>query len=213
MPGTGTELRQDCNETARAHTRHGLRRTVNHVARKPRDESPGYHHVVTRGNNKQPIYLDDDDRWFCCLTVDRIALRYGWRVIAYCLMDNHYHLIILVGEQGLSDGMRDLNTALACRFNVKHGRINHLFGKRFWSRRIKTEASLVTAIRYVVQNPRRAGGSKPLEAYVWSSYAASIGLSFARMRLAHDELLVLFGRDPARAVEHFRSFCSARGFT
>jgi REP element-mobilizing transposase RayT len=145
------------------------------MGRPLRDESPGYHHVVTRGNNKQAIYLDEDDRWFFCVTVDRIALHYGWTVIAYCLMDNHYHMILSIGEKGLSDGMRDLNTAVACRFNAKHGRINHLFGKRFWSRRIKTHTSMLSTIRYVVQNPRRAGGSRPLETYVWSSYAASSG--------------------------------------
>ncbi|HEX3806569.1 MAG TPA: transposase [Gaiellaceae bacterium] len=183
------------------------------MARLPRDQSPGYYHVVTRGNNKRSIFLDEDDRWFFCITVDRIALRYGWTVIAYCLMGNHYHLILSIGDKGLSDGMRDLNTAVACRFNVKHGRINHLFGKRFWSRRIKTHASILSAIRYVVQNPRRAGGSKPLEAYVWSSYAASIGLAFARIRLARDELLAFFGSNPEHAAEEFRVFCSARGFT
>jgi REP element-mobilizing transposase RayT len=181
------------------------------MARPVRDESAGYHHVVSRGNNKQSIFLDQDDLWFFCITVDRIALRYGWTVVAYCLMNNHYHLILSIGDKGLSDGMRDLNTAVACRFNVKHGRINHLFGKRFWSRRIKTHASILSTIRYVVQNPRRAGGSKPLEAYVWSSYAASIGLAFARIRLARDELLAFFGSTPEHAVEAFRAFCSEPG--
>ncbi len=153
------------NTSARTHIRHTLRPTVIRMGRPLRDESPGYHHVVTRGNNKRRIFVDDDDRDFFCLTVDRIAARFGWRVLAYCLMGNHYHLVIAVGDRGLSDGMRDLNTALACRFNAKHGRINHLFGKRFWNRRVRTDASIWSTVRYVVQNPRRAGGSKPLEAY------------------------------------------------
>src|SRR5581483_5592790 len=207
------EVRHEWNESVTAQTWHTFRPTVTRMGRALRDESPGYHHVVTRGNNKQAIVLDDDDRWFICITVDRIALRYGWRIVAYCLMGNHYHLIILVGDKGLSDGMRDLNTAIARQFNVKHGRINHLFGKRFWSRRIKTYPSMLSTVRYVVQNPRRAGGTKPLEAYVWSSYAASIGLTYARISLARDEPLAFFGSDPAHAVEEFRVFCSARGFT
>jgi REP element-mobilizing transposase RayT len=70
-----------------------------------RDESPGYHHVITRGNNKRRIYVDDRDRLFFCMTVRRIARKYGWTVLAYCLMDNHYHLLISVGEQGLHRGM------------------------------------------------------------------------------------------------------------
>jgi REP-associated tyrosine transposase len=176
-----------------------------------RDESPGYHHVVTRGNNKQRIYVDERDRITFCLTVQRIARKYGWTIIAYCLMDNHYHLLLSVGEQGLSRGMCELNTSYALTFNATHGRVNHLFGRRYWNRRIKTDASVLNVVRYIVQNPRRAGISERLEGYRWSSYAATIGLAFADMQLARDELLALFGRTPARAVEEFRTFCSATG--
>lgn len=180
------------------------------MARTLRDESPGYHHVVTRGNNKRVIYVDDGDREFFCLTVDRIARKYGWTVLAYCLMDNHYHLVLSVGERGLSRGMCELNTGYARTFNAKHGRINHLFGKPFWNRRIKTHASMLNTVRYVVQNPRAAGGSKPLEAYAWTSYAATIGLAFSRIALARDELLAFFGSNPTYALEEFVMFCSAR---
>jgi putative transposase len=176
-----------------------------------RDESPGYHHIVTRGNNKQRIYVDDRDRITFCLTVQRIARKYGWTIIAYCLMNNHYHLLLSVGEQGLSRGMCELNTSYALTFNATHGRVNHLFGRRYWNRRIQTEASVLNVVRYIVQNPRRGGISERLEGYRWSSYAATIGLAFADMQLARDELLALFGRTPARAVEEFRTFCSATG--
>jgi putative transposase len=175
-----------------------------------RDESPGYHHVVTRGNNKRDIYTSDRDRWFFCVTVDRIARKYGWRVVAYCLMRNHYHLVIEIGDRGLSRGMGELNTAYACWFNSEHDRINHLFGKRYWNRRLRTETSLMNAVRYVVQNPRRAGRSGPLEGYVWSSYAATIGLAHSAMKLDRDGLLVIFGPTPERALAKFREFCSAR---
>jgi putative transposase len=179
------------------------------MAYKLRDERPGYHHVITRGNNKRVTYKNDEDRWSFCQTVDRIAKKHDWTIVAYCLMKNHYHLVIGVGDRGLAAGMCELNTAYACGFNARHGRINHLFGKRYWNRRIKTEASMRNAVRYVVQNPKRAGGSRPLEAYPWSSYAATIGLAFPRMKLALDELLPFFGRTPESAVEEFRIFCSA----
>jgi putative transposase len=178
-----------------------------------RDERPGYHHVITRGNNKRVIYKVDEDRWFFCITLDRIAKKHGWTVLAYCLMKNHYHLVLSVGDRGLAAGMCELNTAYALGFNSRHGRVNHLFGKRYWNRRIKTDASLMNAVRYVVQNPRRAGGSKPLEAYVWTSYAATIGLAFARIKLARDEVLAFFGQTPERGVEEFRNFCTATGFS
>jgi REP element-mobilizing transposase RayT len=174
----------------------------------PRDESPGYHHVVTRGNNQRTIYEIDQDREFFCRHVTRIAQKYGWTIIAYCLMDNHYHLIILVGDKGLSRGMCELNTGYAVRFNAVHGRINHLFGKRYWSRRLRSEGELFNAVRYVVRNRAAAGGSQKLEGYRWSSYAATIGLAFADMQLARDELLAYFGRTPEEAIECFVEFCA-----
>jgi REP element-mobilizing transposase RayT len=178
------------------------------VAYHLRDESPGYHHVVTRGNNKRDIYLEDRDRWFFCITVDRIALKYGWTVIAHCLMRNHYHLVLHVGDQGLAQGMGELNTAYALWFNSNHGRVNHLFGKRYWNRRLDTEAKLLNAVRYVVQNPRRAGTPGPLEGHVWTSYAATIGLAFSAIRIDRDQLLALFRPTPQAAVEAFKQFCA-----
>ena len=178
------------------------------VSTELRDESPGYHHVVTRGNNKRVIYLTDRDRHFFCIQVDRIAKKYGWTVVAYCLMSNHYHLVIRVGEKGLSNGMCELNTSYAVNFNAEHGRINHLFGRRFWNRRLRSEGALFNAVRYVVRNPVADGGARPLESYRWTSYAATIGVAFAAMRLARDELLELFGRTPEQAIVTFREFCS-----
>jgi len=178
------------------------------LAYTPRDESPGYHHVVTRGNNKRVIYEDTRDRRFFCLTVDRIAEKYGWTIIAYCLMRNHYHLIIRVREKGLSAGMCELNTAYAIHFNVWHGRINHLFGKRFWSRRLRSEGAFFNAVRYVIRNPVLDGGKRPLESYRWTSYAATIGLAVADMKLARDELLEFYGLTPREAIAEFRESCS-----
>jgi len=175
---------------------------------KPRDESPGYHHVVTRGNNKRVIYEDNRDRLFFCLIVDRVGLKYGWTIVAYCLMSNHYHLIIRVSEKGLSDGMCELNTAYAIHFNVWHGRINHLFGKRFWSRRLRSEGALFNGVRYVIRNPLFDGGKRPLESYRWTSYAATIGLAFCDMKLARDELLEFYGRTPDEAIAEFRASCA-----
>jgi REP element-mobilizing transposase RayT len=177
-----------------------------------RDERAGFHHVVTRGNNKRRIYRDDVDRWFFCTTVERIAKKYGWTILAYCLMDNHYHLVLTVGEQGLARGMCELNTACALNYNARHGRVNHLFGKRYWNRFLKTHATVVNALRYVVQNPRRAGGTRPLEGYVWASYAATIGVAYARIALDRDQVLQFFGTRAERALEEYRAYCAATPF-
>jgi putative transposase len=183
------------------------------VSTQIRDQSPGYHHVFTRGNNKRITYKDDVDRWLFCSTVDRIAKKYGWSIVAYCLMRNHYHLVVIVGDKGLAAGMCELNTAYAMNYNARHGRINHLFGKRYGNKPLRTEASVMNAVRYVVQNPWRAGGKKPLETYVWSSYGATIGLTFARIKLDRDALLPLFGKTPETAIASFKEFCSSIGLS
>lgn len=178
------------------------------MGRAHRNESPGYHHVVTRGNNKRSVFLDDLDRRLFCFRVDRLARRHGWRVLAYVLMRNHYHLLLGVGDQGLSGGMQNLNQGHAITFNMRHRRVNHLFGKRYWSRQLTTDAAVQYAARYIAQNPQRAGGKLPLEDYAWSSFAATIGSGFPTIGLALDELLPFFGRTPSSAVSTYRQFCA-----
>ena len=175
--------------------------------RKPRDERAGFHHVVTRGNNKQAIFLDDRDRRVFMLLLDRAATRHNWQILCHALMRNHYHFVLRVLEGGLARGMRDLNGVYALYFNGEHGRTNHLFGRRYWSELTETDEHLRNAIRYVVQNPRRAGVPGPLASHPWTSYAASIGKGFGPSRFARDELLRLFGPTPATAVPAFIAFC------
>jgi REP element-mobilizing transposase RayT len=209
VAATVNELRQDCDKTPRRRFVVRSRASLARVSTPLRDESPGYHHVVTRGNNKRTIYVEDRDRAIFCVMVTRIARKYDWTVLAYCLMGNHYHLLISVGEKGLADGMCELNTGYARTFNANHGRVNHLFGKRYWNRRITTDASLWNVVRYIVQNPRRAGGKGSLEGFRWTSFAATIGLGLADIQLARNEVLRFFSRTRSRAVDEFRMFCSA----
>lgn len=178
------------------------------VGRSLRNENPGFHHVVTRGNNKRAIYLEDRDRIHFCLTVERVARHFAWDVLAYVLMSNHYHLLLRVGEQGLSNGMHDLNHCYAMTFNARHGRINHVFGKRFWNRELTTEASLQSSARYVVQNPLRAGLVSDPADYCWSSYNATIGREFPHMTLNRDLLLGFFGSAPVESVAAYARFCA-----
>jgi putative transposase len=180
------------------------------VSYKPRDNRPGFHHVVTRGNNKQRIFLNNTDRRLFVDTLSRIANRHGWNIYAYCLMRNHYHLVVNVDDRGLSPGMCELNSAYACAFNISHGRINHLFGKRYWSEYLPDDRRLLNTVRYVVQNPRRAGRPGSLESYAWSSYAATIGLALSFAHLATGELLSFFGNRPERAVARFVEFCDGQ---
>ena len=188
----------------------GYRRSsLARVSYRLREQQPGFYHVVARGNNKQRIFLTNADRQLFLATLDRIALKFGWTVYAYCLMRNHYHLVLQVSDQGLSRGMCELQTAYAREFNKRHGRINHLFGKRYWSDRLGDNRRFLNTIRYVLQNPRRAGREGPLEGYAWSSYAATIGLALSAVKLAKDRLLAHFAGSPGSEIAALVEFCDA----
>lgn len=174
-----------------------------------RDESIGYHHVSTRGNNKQRIYLTVRDHQLFLLHLDRLAAKHGWKILAYALMRNHYHLVLRIGDGGIARGMCELNTGYARGFNIEHGRVDHLFGRRYWNELATSDEHLKNVIRYVLQNPRRAGARGPLESHPWTSYRASVGLEFGLKHFARDELLALFGNDPLTAIEAFKDFCES----
>jgi putative transposase len=180
------------------------------MAYKHRDESPGIHHITCRGNNKRSIFEDDDDRNRFLLMVARVARRYGWKLHAYCLMRNHYHLVIEIDERGMSRGFCELHTGYARGYNKRHGRVNHLFGKRYWSDRLDDDASFINTCRYVVRNPVRAGLVGEPAAWRWSSYRATIGLALADVPLSTDELLAAFGRGRGGAVARFRELVTGR---
>ena len=113
-----------------------------------RIEVPGaYYHVGARGNNKQPIFETDDDRAYFMRLLARTARRHGWAIHAYCLMTNHYHLVLQLSSGGLSRGMCELNGGYALGFNARHGRSNHLFGRRFWDEPIEREGHFYETCR------------------------------------------------------------------
>lgn len=183
------------------------------VAYKPRVEVPnGCYHVGARGNNKQTIFLNEDDRWVFLLILQRVAAKYGWSIHAYCLMGNHYHLVLQIGDKGISNGMGELNTAYATTFNANHGRVNHLFGRRFWDELIVSDRQLLETCRYVLLNPCRAGISRAPAEWIWSSYRATIGMALATRRLATGvaSLLALIDPDPKTAAHRFGEYCAER---
>ena len=166
----------------------------------------GYFHVGTRGNNKQAIFLDGTDRYWFLEMLGKAVVRYEWSVYAYCLMTNHYHSVLQIPEGGLSEGMCELNGGYARWSNIRHGRCDHLFGRRFSSREITTEEYLLEACRYVVLNPVRAGLVERPEQWSWSSYRACAGLEYPLPWFAPKTLLQLFSPRPPEAMERYRRF-------
>jgi putative transposase len=162
--------------------------------------------VCTRGNNRRDIYVDSADRRVFLMLLDRCRARHNWRIYAWCLMTTHYHLVVAIPDGGLSTGMCRLNGGFANWSNKRHGREDHLFGKRFTGTKIKSERHLAEAIRYVVLNPVRAGICDDPGAWSWSSYKVSAGIEKAPPLLALGDLLGLFSVDPGFAVSAFRAF-------
>ena len=177
------------------------------MGRKLRIFEPGaYYHIASRGNNGQAILRDDLDcldflRWF-----SRIVVENEWRVITYCLMTNHYHLLVRPAESGFASGMQLLNCGHARRMNRKHGRTGHLFRNHYSWWPVESDEHLLETIRYIVLNPVRAGLCKGPENWRWSSYRATVDLDLPPDFLALGELLALFGTTPAAARAAFRAF-------
>jgi putative transposase len=139
------------------------------VARLLRTQLPdGFFHVTARGVNKVDVFIDDDDRlWFLRLFSQAIR-RYRWGLDTFCLMTNHFHLLLYSTSDRLSQGMQWLNGVYAQEFNERHDRTGHLFGERFRSRVIVSEEHLAEARRYILLNPVRAGLCDRPEEWPWS---------------------------------------------
>lgn len=129
----------------------------------------GTYHVTARGVARSEIFRDENDyRIFVLLFAD-VVDRLPWRCHAFCLMPNHYHLIVETPLVCLSAGMHRLNGTYAQRFNRRYERPGHLFGDRFDARLIESERYLRAACRYVVDNPVRARLCKERRDWPWSS--------------------------------------------
>jgi putative transposase len=141
------------------------------MPRPPRLQIPGAtYHITSRGNRRQSIYLDDDDCRMFLLLRDRVVRRCAWHVSAYCLMTNHFHLLIETPMPNLSRGMHQLNGGYASYFNERHRLDGHLFEKRFDSRVVHTEEQLSDTLRYIAFNPVKAGLCDHPRDWPWSSF-------------------------------------------
>jgi len=147
------------------------------MARPLRIEFPGaVYHVTSRGNGREDIYLSDADREIFLKVLSHVVERFGWVCHAWCLMTNHYHLMIETPKGNLSKGMRQLNGVYTQRFNRSHGRVGHVFQGRYKAILIEKEAHLLELCRYIVRNPVAAGMVKLPEDWPWSSYQSTAGL-------------------------------------
>ena len=163
-------------------------------------------HVTARGNERGDVFRDDVDREEFLSVLGRTVSLYGWRLHAYVLMGNHYHLLVETPEPTLSRGMRDLNGVTTQRFNRRHGRTGHLFEGRFRAILVEREAHLLEVARYVVLNPVRVGLARSAASWPWSSYKATAGLVEGPEWLETAWTIEQFGRRPAEARRRYAAF-------
>ncbi|MCX7635078.1 MAG: transposase, partial [Syntrophales bacterium] len=134
------------------------------------------YHVTSRGNGRQAIFLDDADNLKFLELLGKTVDRFRWVCHAFCLMVNHYHLMIETPDANLSKGMHHLNTTFCLAHNKRHQRVGHLFQGRFKSIVVDREHYLLELARYVVLNPVRAGMVTTPADWPWSSYRQTAGL-------------------------------------
>lgn len=180
------------------------------MARPLRVQFPGAtYHVMSRGFEKGAIFVVDDDRRRFLSELDEVAERLGWSLWAYCLMGNHYHLLLQTCEPNLARGMRDLNGRYSQAFNHRHDRVGHLFQGRYKALVVDDEVYLHQVARYIVLNPVRGGLCARPEEWSWTSYRATCGDSPGPLCLRADEALAVFDRDRAVARSAYMAFVEA----
>ncbi len=177
------------------------------MARPLRIEFAGaLYHVTSRGNGREDIYLDDSDRELFMAVLGEACDLFNWTIHAWCLMSNHYHLLVETPDSNLSKGMRYLNGVYTQRFNRIHSHVGHLFQGRFKAILVEKEAHLLELARYVVLNPVRAGMVESAEQWSWSSYPVMIGLSGCPEWFDREWLLGNFGENNKSAIRQYMRF-------
>lgn len=166
----------------------------------------GLYHVTSRGDRQESIYEDDGDRERFLAILGDVVATYNWVCHGYCLMTNHYHLVIETPDGNLSRGMRQLNGVYTQASNRRHGRVGHLFQGRYKAILVDADAHLLELTRYVVLNPVRAGIVGNPGEWPWSSYLAMVGQSNVPEWLAIDGLLVQFSSQRRAAIRRYEVF-------
>lgn len=177
------------------------------MSRPLRIELPGgLHHVTSRGDRREAIYRDEQDRLDWLAVLGEVCSRFNWRCHAYCEMTNHYHVVVETPDANLSQGMRQLNGVYTQATNRRHGLVGHLFQGRFKAILVERDAYLLELARYVVLNPVRAGMVAEAGDWPWSSYRAMVAEAPAPPWLETDWVLGQFGQARARSRAGYAAF-------
>jgi putative transposase len=180
------------------------------MARALRIEYSGaLYHVTSRGDRREDIYDDDVDRASFLSLLNDVCESYNWDCHGYCLMSNHYHLLIETVESNLSAGMRQLNGVYSQKYNNRHNKVGHVFQGRYTSILVEKESYLLELTRYIVLNPVRAKMVARAAEWPWSSYRAVIGKAEIPSCLNRDWILSCFGSNRRTSIKRYIDFVLA----
>jgi putative transposase len=177
------------------------------VPRRPRIEiAGGVFHIIARGNARAPLFLDAFDYGAFVGIVSRAVETFAWRCFAFCLMPNHYHLVIETPKLNRGAGMRHLNGSYAQKFNARYDGSGHVFQGPYRATEIARDSHLLEVCRYVVLNPVRAGLCRDPSDWRWSSYRATADLEPSPRFLSVSDVLDQFAAGARSPVAGYRAF-------
>ena len=176
------------------------------MPRPTRENAPGIYHIGAQSVSSRPLFFGNEMRRFFLALLDRTYKRYSMSVIAYCVLSTHYHLLIRTTEEDLSRSLQWLNSRYAETINAEERDRGHLFGARFWSRRIASDDDLLATARYIALNPVKAGMCRRPDEWPWSSYAVLVRGVRRPACLDPAPLLAQFGPRDDVALRRFRAY-------
>ena len=163
----------------------------------------GIYHIMLRGINQQNIFEDEEDNKKFIDILERYKTEIGYKIYAYCLMGNHVHLLVKEGKEEFSNTMKRIGTAYVYWYNWQYGRKGHLFQDRYKSEAVENDRYFLTVLRYIHQNPIKAGLVKDIETYEWSSYKEYIG---EKGIVDTDFVLSMWDTDRDKSIQSFIVF-------
>ena len=169
----------------------------------------GLHHIMSRGNQRSTIFFDDLDYVAYLERFAKVVERFGWLCHAFCLIPNHYHLLIETPEPNRGAGMQVLNLSYARYVNWRHRRTGHVFQGPYTTVPVTRDAHLLELCRYIAMNPVRAGLAADPAAWPWSSYRATAGLERVPPYLTVERIRNIFGSAGTSGTDEFRAFVTA----
>ena len=167
------------------------------------------YHITSRGDRREDIYEDDVDRVEFLTVFSSVIAQFNWYCYAYCLMDNHYHLLVQTPDSNLSKGMRQLNGVYTQSYNRRHNKTGHLFQGRYKAILVDEDSYLLELSRYIVLNPVKAMMVKRAGDWRWSSYQAMTGETASPDWLSSDYLLLQFSKQRKIAINRYQEFVLA----